>query len=736
MGGRKPWIRVVRLTTKGTSTVVRERRLILKLSYILFLALTKWGLDDIVNSLTTGTSAADGNAKAGGTESSLSWTFVTALDLNSYFHRSDREKALTVKRTRRKRLDLFQKSLLTHYPNYPKPTHETKRNAGNLQTSQEENLPENEPRILEEEEEEVPYECLYYNKAESTRQVRTMSYWSYHICLGSQVTQVRLVPMAKQTEMELDPLQDDDSNIMIGNVPFRIDAKHDLGNYAPPLDDGYYVRGNARAGGEPTVVLQEYKKGQQCRIEKKIGPSRMQRTFYVRRETKVEIGSCCDEGFQDENVFAGKSKRLNVVSVKEVTECRYSISICQICTNKPLSSGAHKKDTREDPKEEIKSSHDTLNSNRSDFIHVADLYNIGQSSSGTFPPMPPTLLESNRDFAKSMFIHGYDAYMYNAYPASDLKSKSCSPGHFHLAPIPALTLIDSLDTLILMGNYTEFARGLERLRLLDEQMKDMQVWENSNEKGGLFAVNHNASVFETNIRVVGGLLSAHQLAMEFLEDKVLMEEVQDKRDGSILFGDVVKPKLRKEERASQNMQHELIEDEGCIRNRNNGTRKMECEAYYERVVEYWSYDGILLSLAQDMGNRLLPAFATPTGIPYGTVNLLYGIPEGETTIASLAGAGTLSIEMELLSRLTGDESFGKAAKLAIRALWVRRSSLGLLGKHIDVNSGAWTETLSGIGSNSDSFYEYLLKHYILFPEDDDFFTMFQDSYAGVFHNSR
>ena len=95
---------------------------------------------------------------------------------------------------------------------------------------------------------------------------------------------------------------------------------------------------------------------------------------------------------------------------------------------------------------------------------------------------------------------------------------------------------------------------------------------------------------------------------------------------------------------------------------------------------------------------LLTAFSTETGIPYGTVNLLYGIPPGETSVASLAGGGTLSIEMELLSRLTGDERFGQAARLATRALWGRRSNnFDLLGKHIDVHSGQWRESLSGIG---------------------------------------
>mmetsp|Transcript_9327 Transcript_9327/g.19050 ORF Transcript_9327/g.19050 Transcript_9327/m.19050 type:complete len:1028 (+) Transcript_9327:129-3212(+) len=96
--------------------------------------------------------------------------------------------------------------------------------------------------------------------------------------------------------------------------------------------------------------------------------------------------------------------------------------------------------------------------------------------------------------------------------------------------------------------------------------------------------------------------------------------------------------------------------------------------------------------------------------------------------------------MELLSRLTGDVRFGRAGRLATRALWARRSSdFDLLGKHVDVQHGKWVESLSGIGSNSDSFYEYLIKHHVLFPDDSDHFdswTMLLSSYNGVFHENR
>lgn len=44
-------------------------------------------------------------------------------------------------------------------------------------------------------------------------------------------------------------------------------------------------------------------------------------------------------------------------------------------------------------------------------------------------------------------------------------------------------------------------------------------------------------------------------------------------------------------------------------------------------------------------------------MPYGTVNLRYGVPEGETSITCTAGVGTFILEFGTLSRLTGVQHF-------------------------------------------------------------------------------
>lgn len=67
---------------------------------------------------------------------------------------------------------------------------------------------------------------------------------------------------------------------------------------------------------------------------------------------------------------------------------------------------------------------------------------------------------------------------------------------------------------------------------------------------------------------------------------------------------------------------------------------------------------------------------------------------------------------------------------AVEQLYHLRSDIDLVGKHIHIRTGKWHETISGVGSNSDSFYEYLLKSYLLFRKHDHY-RMFQDVYYAV-----
>ncbi|XP_006350659.1 probable alpha-mannosidase I MNS4 isoform X2 [Solanum tuberosum] len=251
-----------------------------------------------------------------------------------------------------------------------------------------------------------------------------------------------------------------------------------------------------------------------------------------------------------------------------------------------------------------------------------------------------------RDEVREMFYHAFNGYMNHAFPRDELRPLSCG-GEDTLGGY-ALTLIDSLDTLALLGDRERFTASVE--------------WIGKNLR---FDINKTVSIFETTIRILGGLISAHLIASDH----------------------------------------------------NTGMRIP-------------SYDDELLHLAEDLARRMLPAFDTPTGIPFGSVNLLHGVDENESKITSTAGGGTLTLEFGILSRLTNDPIFEQVAKNAVRGLWARRSKINLVGAHIDVFSGEWTQKDAGIGTSIDSFYEYLLKAYLLFG-DEEYLFIFQEAYKAV-----
>ena len=118
-------------------------------------------------------------------------------------------------------------------------------------------------------------------------------------------------------------------------------------------------------------------------------------------------------------------------------------------------------------------------------------------------------------------------------------------------------------------------------------------------------------------------------------------------------------------------------------------------------------DKRLLALAEDLGKRLLPAFNSPTGMPYVNVNLKTGKVSG--TRSNPAEIGTLLIEFGTLSKLTHKPIYYEKAKRALTAVYDRRSTIGLVGSEIDVETGKWTDPTSHISGGIDSYYEYLLK---------------------------
>lgn len=139
-------------------------------------------------------------------------------------------------------------------------------------------------------------------------------------------------------------------------------------------------------------------------------------------------------------------------------------------------------------------------------------------------------------------------------------------------------------------------------------------------------------------------------------------------------------------------------------------------------------DKKLLALADDLGKRLLPVFDSPTGLPYRYVNLKTGKVRGE--VSNPAETGTLLIEFGTLAKLTGKQIYYDKAKRALVETYKRRSPIGLVGTRINVETGKWTVTDSHISAEIDSYYEYLLKCWLLFG-DKDCEAMWKDSIKAI-----
>nr|XP_020726224.1 ER degradation-enhancing alpha-mannosidase-like protein 3 isoform X2 [Odocoileus virginianus texanus] len=264
-----------------------------------------------------------------------------------------------------------------------------------------------------------------------------------------------------------------------------------------------------------------------------------------------------------------------------------------------------------------------------------------------------------------MFDHAYGNYMEHAYPADELMPLTCRGRVRGQEPSRgdvddalgkfSLTLIDSLDTLVVLNKTKEFEDAVRKV-LRDVNLDNDVV----------------VSVFETNIRVLGGLLGGHSLAIMLKEKGEYMQ---------------------------------------------------------------W-YSDELLQMAKQLGYKLLPAFNTTSGLPYPRINLKFGIrkPEARTgteTDTCTACAGTLILEFAALSRFTGATIFEEYARKALDFLWEKRQrSSNLVGVTINIHTGDWVRKDSGVGAGIDSYYEYLLKAYVLLG-DDSFLERFNTHYDAI-----
>ena len=234
------------------------------------------------------------------------------------------------------------------------------------------------------------------------------------------------------------------------------------------------------------------------------------------------------------------------------------------------------------------------------------------------------IMKLNREEVREMFYHGYENYMNHAFPDDELKPLSCEGRRIDGKNIRGtmddtlgdycLTLVDTLDMLIVLGDYEEFEYAV--YQLLDHLNFNTDV---------------SVNVFEVTIRVLGGLLSSHIFADELKQQYSIRE--------GYLFD------------YQQNLVNELL----LLESRSTQQQRI-IDSCTKKISFMKDYNGELLRFAEDLGNRILPAFESSTGIPYSLINLENG-KKSSIIETCLAGAGTLSLEFITLSKLTGNNIF-------------------------------------------------------------------------------
>ncbi|XP_075410734.1 mannosyl-oligosaccharide 1,2-alpha-mannosidase IA [Tenrec ecaudatus] len=250
---------------------------------------------------------------------------------------------------------------------------------------------------------------------------------------------------------------------------------------------------------------------------------------------------------------------------------------------------------------------------------------------GAEGPEPADLaIREKRTKIKEMMKHAWFNYKRYSWGLNELKPIS-KEGHSSslFGNIKGATIVDALDTLFIMGMKDEF--------------QEAKAWI---EKNLDFNVNAEISVFEVNIRFVGGLLSAYYLSGE--------------------------------------------------------------EIFRKKAVE--------------LGVKLLPAFHTPSGIPWALLNIKSGIgrnwPWASGGSSILAEFGTLHLEFMHLSYLSGNPVFAEKVMNIRTVLNNLEKPQGLYPNYLNPSSGQWGQHHVSVGGLGDSFYEYLLKAWLMSDKTD------------------
>ncbi|XP_046434864.1 mannosyl-oligosaccharide 1,2-alpha-mannosidase IA isoform X2 [Neodiprion fabricii] len=143
--------------------------------------------------------------------------------------------------------------------------------------------------------------------------------------------------------------------------------------------------------------------------------------------------------------------------------------------------------------------------------------------------------------------------------------------------------------------------------------------------------------------------------------------------------------------------------------------------------------------AAQLGERLLPAFETETGIPHSLINLRTGVSKNYAWASSgcsiLSEIGTMDLEFTYLSDVTGNPIYKEKVRRVRTVLKNQNKPKGLYPNYINPKTGKWGQHHMSLGGLGDSFYEYLLKAWIQSgKEDTEAREMWDDAVAALLNH--
>ncbi|XP_060525128.1 mannosyl-oligosaccharide 1,2-alpha-mannosidase IA isoform X1 [Cylas formicarius] len=148
-------------------------------------------------------------------------------------------------------------------------------------------------------------------------------------------------------------------------------------------------------------------------------------------------------------------------------------------------------------------------------------------------------------------------------------------------------------------------------------------------------------------------------------------------------------------------------------------------------------DTIFRDKAQQIADKLLPAFNTPTGIPNALVNFKTGVSRNygwaSSSSSILSEFGTLHMEFAYLSDVTAKSVYRNKVDKIRHVLREIEKPNGLYPNYLNPRTGKWGQHHMSMGALGDSFYEYLLKVWLQTNKEDvEAREMFDDAIQAVF----